>query len=228
MLKTLNKKLKSLERDLSQKIGNDLSTPAARRAALLHFYFLDHGVLRWHWTNQHLVAKDVWRSNQPSQRRLRALKRKGMKSVLNLRGSNPVSHNLLEKEACDALGLNLVSMNFSARSLVKKEILLALLDHFDTIERPFVMHCKSGADRAGLAAALYLLHVENAPIALAKKQLSVRFIHFASFQTGILDHMLNAYERDIKASPMPIRTWIETRYDNQNLTAEFNLKRGRN
>ena len=35
------------------------------------------------------------------------------------------------------------------------------------------MHCKSGADRAGLASALWLLHVERRPVAEAMKQLSL-------------------------------------------------------
>jgi len=218
--------LKTLERDLGHKLGKDISTPSARRRARLHFYLLDHGIFRWLWTNQHQVAQGVWRSNQPSQRRLRAYKKKGIDTVLNLRGDNGYSPYLYEKEACDALGMTLVNLTLSARTLATRALLLELLDHFETLERPFVMHCKSGADRAGLAAALYLLHVENAPISLAKKQLSVRFIHFQSFQTGILDHMLNAYERDNEFNPMPIRTWIETRYDNKRLTADFNAKRG--
>ena len=227
MSKTLHQQLKSFERDLSHRFGKDISTPAARRRAYLHFHLLDHGLIRSFWTNLHQISPGVWRSNQPSARRLRAFKRMGITTVLNLRGNSDMSPYLFEKETCDAIGLNLVSVRLSAHSLMSRERLLALLDQFETLKRPFVMHCKSGADRAGLAAALFLLHIENSPIMLAKKQLSFKFIHVRFSQTGILDHMLRAYESDTKASPMPIRTWIETNYDAAALIAEFDAKRGR-
>ena len=88
------------------------------------------------------------------------------------------------------------------------------------------MHCKSGADRAGLASALYLMHVENKPVAEAKKQLSLRYLHLKNDSTGILDYMLDQYEQDITETPMPIREWFETRYDPKALTAGFQKLRG--
>jgi len=227
MLKTISDRLKSFESMLGKRVGTDLSYPGARRRAYLHFHLVDHGILRTFWTNLHEISPGIWRSNQPSPRRLHRYKKTGIVSVLNLRGENLNSPYLLEKEACDAVGLTLRSQALSARQLVSQRILLALLDNFETLERPFVMHCKSGADRAGLAAALYLLHIEGAPITTAKKQLSFKFLHFRSFHTGILDHMLGAYEADNAKNPMPIRKWLETRYDAKKLTAEFDAKRGR-
>jgi len=219
--------LKSAERRLGTYLGRDISTPAARRRAMIHFQLLDHGILRALWHNLHEIAPGVWRSNQPSPRRLRKYQKMGFRTVFNLRGANGASPYLFEKETCDAIGLTLVSSSMNARQLVSRRVLLQLLDQFQTLERPFVMHCKSGADRAGLVSALYLLHVQNTPIAQAKKQLSIRYLHLRSFQTGILDHMLDAYETDIKSTPMPIRDWIKTCYDREKLTAEFNAERAK-
>ena len=227
MFKTLIARLKSFENGLGKRWGHDISTPQARRRAYWHFHFLDHGVLRRFWTNMAEIAPGVWRSNQPSPARLRKLKKAGFHTVFNLRGANPNSPYLFEKETCDEIDLILISHSLTARSMVEPAILLTLLDKFETIERPFVMHCKSGADRAGLASALYLLHILGRPIAEAKKQLSFRFLHLKSFQTGILDHILEAYEADTRTQPMAIREWIETRYNPHELTLEFNAERGR-
>jgi len=227
MFTKLSDRIKTAERALGESFGTDISTPKGRRRAFWHFHLLDHGVLRTFWTNLFQVAPGVWRSNQPSPGRLRRYKRMGIKSVLNLRGVNTVSPYMFEEETCNQIGLTLVNHALQARHLSDRAVLLALLDKFETIEHPFVMHCKSGADRAGLAAALYLMHIRDVPIQVAKKQLAIKFIHFRSFQTGILDHMLEAYERDSAVSPMPIRDWIESRYDNAKLTAQFNAERAK-
>jgi protein tyrosine/serine phosphatase len=92
----------------------------------------------------------------------------------------------------------------------------------ETLKPPFLLHCKSGADRAGLVSALYLLHIKGAPIDEARAQLHWRYMHLKSTKTGILDHLLNCYKADMEANgDMPIREWIETRYDQSAITASF-------
>ena len=41
-----------------------------------------------------------------------------------------------------------------------------------------VMHCKSGADRAGLMSALYLILNQDVSVDKAKNQLSLKYLHF--------------------------------------------------
>lgn len=217
--------LKSVESNLDRKFGKDISTPAARRRAKLHFHLVDHGILRTFWTNLFQIAPGVWRSNQPSPGRLDVYRKMGIRTVLNLRGETSRSPYLFEADACRALGLKLVNHKLSARKLVGKAELLSLLDTFETIEKPFVMHCKSGADRAGLASALYLLHIEGAPIKEARKQLSFKYIHLSHTQTGVLDHLLDAYAKDTRDAPTPIRDWIETRYSRKRLERDFATRR---
>jgi len=107
------------------------------------------------------------------------------------------------------------------------EDLLELLDALEQVERPFLMHCKSGADRVGLASVLYLLHMTDTPVALAKKQLGLRYLHIRASSTGILDHMIDAYQADNAARQIPIRDWIEQTYDPDALSAQFHAKRGK-
>ena len=213
--------IKSAERSLGAAYGTDISTPRARRRAFWHFQLLDHAFLRALWANFHEISPGVWRSNQPSPRRLRKYRALGIRNILNLRGANKLSFYLFEKETCDDIGIQMKNLGLSARRLAERNVLLGLLDIFEQIERPFVMHCKSGADRVGLASVLYLLHMTDTPIAQAKRQLSLRYIHIRSSQTGILDHMIETYEAHNKKEQMPIRTWIEECYDRESLSADF-------
>ena len=220
-------RIKSTERSLGATYGTDISNPRARRRAFWHFQLLDHAFLRAFWANFHEIAPGAWRSNQPSPRRLRKIRAMGIATILSLRGANRQSPYLFEKEACEALGIGLVNLAIKARRLAPRSVLLELLDAFEQVERPFLMHCKSGADRVGLASVLYLLHMTDTPVALAKKQLGLRYLHIRASSTGILDHMIDAYRADNAARQVPIRAWIEQTYDPDALSAQFHAKRGK-
>lgn len=226
MLKHRKIRLNIAGRKLRDSFGRDISTPAGKRAAFWHLYLMDHGFLRMVWRNLAEIAPGAWRSNQPSPGQLRRHAAKGLRTVINLRGISSNSNYLLEAEACAELGLVLRSCPISARRLAPRGLLLDLLDAFETAERPLLIHCKSGADRAGLAAALYLMHVEGQSAALASRQLSFRFMHFRNDSTGVLDYMLDRYAADCAARPMPIREWIETVYDATELQIAFERERG--
>ncbi|AJE45985.1 tyrosine-protein phosphatase [Celeribacter indicus] len=197
--------------------GDDLSTPRDRRRAIWHAHLFDHAFLRTIWSNLYEIAPGVWRSNQPSPGRIARYEKMGIKTILSLRGDSNVSFNLLERQACEAHGIKLVtSRKTGARTARRGEDYVHLIDLMDTLEKPFLIHCKSGADRTGMASALYLLHSEAASIQDAKKMLSPRFMHFRSLDSGVLDYILDSYEQDLKTyGPIPIRDWFLTRYDRE-------------
>lgn len=222
MFQRLAKTFRDIARSAKPQFGTTLADDEERALAVAHLRYHDHGILRGRWTNLEEIAPGVWRSNQPDVARVGQYAQMGIKTILNLRGVANQSHYLLEKEACDALGITLVSMKFSARTAAPKELYLALLDHFDEIERPFLIHCKSGADRTGIAAAFYLLHAEGATVAQARGQLALKYIHIKWLKTGILDEILDTYARDLDAhGPMTLRAWLETHYDDQAIIAGF-------
>lgn len=225
MLKSFLKWLEIRERAWRESFGNDISTPAARRQAERHFRWVDHGLLRVWWTNFHNVAPGVYRSNQPSARRLKKYRDRGIRSVLNLRGTSLYSYYLFEREACEALGLGLTDLNLSPTELPQLETILTLEGHFRNLPRPMVMHCKSGADRAGFASALYLLLIEDAPVEVAQRQLSAKFLHIKASKKGILDYCLEKYRQTNKASPIPFRDWLINMYDPEALGREFHARR---
>ena len=188
---------------------NATFTPAEWRRYLLG----DHAILRYAWHNFDEIAPGVYRSNQPTHGRLRAYRDIGITSVLCLRGSGDAIHHRMERASCTALGLRLVNIRANARKPPLKADLLSLLDHFRTLPRPFLMHCKSGADRAGLASALYLLAEEEAELETARTMMSWRYLHLRGTATGVLDHVLDHFGDRQALGAIGIRDWIEAEYD---------------
>lgn len=224
MLRKLLQKLEQREQAFRNSFGHDITDPMERRRSQWHLDWLDHGVLRRHWHNFATVAPGVYRSNHPNHRRFAAYAARGVKTVLNLRGPAAQPHYLFEVESCAALGLHLVNVQMAARRAPDPRELIALLDAFETIERPFLMHCKSGADRTGLAAAIYLMVHEGADITTAKRQLSFRYVHIRRTSTGILDHFLDVYAARAAQSPISIDDWIRHEYDRDALSESFAQK----
>lgn len=221
MLNDLVTRVKDWGRRFNRSFGTDVSTPKGRFLARWHTHLVDHAFVRWFWTNMAEVAPGVWRSNQPSESRIATYAEMGIKSIIFLRAPTRRSYLLFEEEACARHGITLHVRQLSARNLAAPEKVLALLDLFEVIERPMLMHCKSGADRAGLASALWLLHMEGASVKEAKRQLSLHHMHVPSSPTGVLGHMLDQYAKDRGNSGLTIREWVATEYDPKALTAEW-------
>lgn len=222
----IKRRLLALQDRLAQAYGTDISTPKARRAAWWHFQLMDHAFLRVYWSNLDLVAPGVWRANQPSQSQLRQyFQRLGLKSVVNLRGAPDQGFYLFETEVCRELDLTLHDIALSARRAPSRDVLIEVLDLLQTMQKPVLIHCKSGADRTGLIAAIYLLTVENRPLAEARRHLSFRYLHVKASHTGVLDHLLDRFEAE--ANGRSFRAWVEQDYDANWLEASFAASRQR-
>ena len=173
----------------------------------------DHGLLRKAWRNEHEVDAGVWRSSQPDPGMIRRLAAQGFRAIVNLRGATEWGSYFLEREACRAAGIELVDFKLNSRKLPSREQLRELDALFARLPRPFLMHCKSGADRAGFAAALYLLLRNDLPAEEARRQLSWRYLHLRGAATGVLHFLLDRYAADRAVEPMRFREWVERRYD---------------
>jgi len=218
---TLFKRISAWERRLRASYNTDLSTPENRRRAHIYNLWFDHAILRTVWTNHFPVAPGVWRSNQPTHARLVQLKAMGVRSILNLRGAAGAAHYLTEAESCRRLGLTLVDRTLQARDAAPRANIEALIAAFREIERPFVMHCKSGADRAGFAAAIYLMVIAGRPVAEARRMLGVKYIHFRWTRTGVLDFILDRYEARHEETGIGFEDWIATEYDHEAIQAAY-------
>jgi protein tyrosine/serine phosphatase len=171
-----------------------LGTPQGRRRAWRELMLGDHGILRKFYDNTHEIAQGkMWRTYQPSPADLKKWKTRGVKTVVNLRGETAQGYFVLEEEACRNLGLNIVSLCVFSREAPSLEVLRGARKLFDEIDYPAVMHCKSGADRAGLMATLYLFFHEGRPLDEAMEQLSFKYGHIRQGKTGVIDCALERY-----------------------------------
>ena len=187
----------------------------------LDMLLIDHGIFRILWTNRHQISDDVWRSNQPTPYQLGYIARRGVRTVVNLRGDRECGGYRLEKAACERLGLKLVNFSLKSRAAPEPEIFHEAKALFETLEYPILVHCKSGADRAGLAAVLLMHFKAGEPIAVATEQLSAKFGHFRKSDTGILDFVFERYMADNEREPMTFMRWVDEVYDGPALEAEF-------
>lgn len=212
MALTLGERLRGAWDVARGRYDHDISTEIGRWKGRFFAATIDHGFLRRRWRNEGLIAPGIYRANHPDARMLARWKSRGIVEVISLRAASGAVHKF-EAETCEALGLRLHSVNLAARSAPNPMQLLRLLDLFDAVERPALVHCKSGADRTGLAAAMWKIHVEGCPVAEAKRALGFRHLHIKSSKTGVLDRVLEAYEARLERGPIPLRAWIEQEYD---------------
>lgn len=226
MGQSLYKRFKQWESNFRNSFGNDIGDPESRASSWKHYLWMDHGVLRFWWRNFEQIAPDVYRSNHPHHARFKLYRDMGIKSVLNLRGPGNRAHYLFEVESLAELGMTMVDVPMGARVVPKKETLQALFAAFDSIEKPFLMHCKSGADRTGIASAMYLLDKTDISDDEVRKQLSFRYIHIRKTATGVLDYVLNEYLARRAATGIPVRDWIATEYDQVALEAGYAAHKG--
>ena len=197
----------------------DLSTKAGRRNAWLDALFIDHAVLRILWTNFAAVKSGrLYRSNHPTPGNLAAFTRKvGLKSLINLRGQAKNGSDALSRDAAARLGLDFYDMAMESRGAPHRDRILRLAEIYATMRAPALVHCKSGADRAGLAAGLFVL-IEGGTVDEALKQLSLRFGHIKQAKTGILDAFFLTYQREGEGRK-PFLDWVREDYSEDALRA---------
>ncbi|WP_233352748.1 fused DSP-PTPase phosphatase/NAD kinase-like protein [Maricaulis alexandrii] len=200
----------------------DLNDPKDRERAWQDFLWKDHGILRQKFHNMHEVGGGMWRSNQPSPQRLEALAEQGFKTILNIRGTQPgVCYYDLEKDACERLGLVMIDMPFGSREAPHVDRMQRAVKIFDEIAYPALIHCKSGADRAGIISVLYALTKLGLPYEEAIRHLSLKYLHVKAGKTGVLDHFFETYRQYNETTPIGFMDWVETVYDREAVQASF-------
>lgn len=194
----------------------DLNDPQDRKRAWSDYLWKDHGILRERFHNMHEVGGGMWRANQPSPQRLEELAADGFRTILNIRGTQPgVCYYDLEKEACERLGLTMIDMPFGSREAPYVDRMQRAAKIFETIEYPALIHCKSGADRAGLISVLYRLVHLKLPYEEAIEHLSLKYLHVKAGKTGVLDYFFETYRAYNVETPIDFMEWVETVYDRE-------------
>ncbi len=196
--------------------GGPIETPWRRIHAWLNMLFVDHGIFRLFYLNKHRVGAEAWRSAQPLPHQIARAARDGVRTVVTLRGGVIFGSFPLEREACAAHDMNFDRFVLRSRDLPKPEELDELEELIARVERPVLFHCKSGADRAGFMAALWLILAEGRSVEEARGQLALRYGHFSSGPTGVLD-LFFARAAEAERRGVPFREWVRTEYDREAL-----------
>ena len=191
--------------------------------ALCYFEMLvlDYGVVRMVYNNRHKISDEAWRSAQPAPHHIRSAARAGVKTVVNLRGDQSFGTTWLEERACAQNGLKLVNFKLRSRAAPTREELRAIRELLETISYPVLLHCKSGADRAGLMSVIYAHVRKGIPISEARQQLSLKYGHIKQADTGVLDAVFERYLADNAESPVAFWDWVDTRYDPDEVNRTF-------
>ena len=199
----------------------DVSSRRGRLVAWVDALFIDHAVFRLVWSNLAEVApRRLYRCNHPTPGRLASLTRRlGLKTLINLRGPTGNGSDALSRQAAARLGLDFIDMSLESRGAPRRDRILRLHEIYRTMRAPALVHCKSGADRAGLAAGLFVLF-DGGTAQQALQQLSWRFGHIRQARTGILDAFFLRWQRDGEGRK-PFLEWVSQDYDEDALRRDF-------
>lgn len=127
-----------------------------------------------------------------------------IKTVINLQGAHPDDDWYIEeKQILDNMDVELVDIPMRSERIPTREELQALLETYDQSERPILIHCNSGSDRTGEAAAIYEMEYMHRTKEQAMEQLSPKFFHF-SFLVPSKTYFMDLYQG---------KKWAMTQYD---------------
>lgn len=131
--------------------------------------------------NVHVVEDGVlYRSAQLNEGKLSdVISTYGIKSVINLRGQNRgLQWYDDEMKVSGAHGISHFNVRMTAVRDTDDATVTQLMETLRTAPRPMLIHCESGSDRTGLAAALYERFLKEKPAEIAAGQISFRYGHF--------------------------------------------------
>lgn len=161
----------------------------------------------------------AYRSSQPSPERLKNMvRRHGIKTVINLRGVCVGQPWYMEQcEAVLELGISQEDLTFSAQRLPSAPELIRLIEVLDRTEYPILLHCRQGADRTGLAAAIIRLLYSEDNLEEALGQVGYRYGHLPVGKTLYMDRFFDLYTHWLRQggkshAPPHFRHWIANEY----------------
>jgi protein tyrosine/serine phosphatase len=127
--------------------------------------------------NFHKVSNEVYRSAQPYSFNLPKWQEKyHFKTILNLRGEKPNKEWYeYEKRFAKEHNITLINFKISDKKVQSIKTMQKIIDIIKTSKKPILIHCRAGADRTGLASALYLYSINDPRY---KEMLSIKYGHF--------------------------------------------------
>jgi hypothetical protein len=158
----------------------------------------------------------VFRAGQmPASALGQTLRERRIKTVLNLRGSNP-SERWYRDELSTTREASATHVDIAMSSCLwmSRVQLQALVKTLDSAERPLLIHCAWGSERTGLASAYAELLRPGGTLEDARAQFSIRYL-FARVNDGkVMAEHLDQYEnwlreRGIEHQPANFHRWVD-------------------
>ncbi|MDA8157230.1 MAG: dual specificity protein phosphatase family protein [Actinomycetota bacterium] len=146
-----------------------------------------------------ITPVEAYRSAQLDSQDLQYyIKKYGIKSVLDLRGPNHDS-SWYQKEikVCQKNKITHFDVSLSATSGPTAGDVRQLMQIFQYAPRPILLHCKAGADRSGLVAAMWKVLVDKEPKEQAQKELSIVYGHIPHRGTEAMDRFSRKWRPEI-------------------------------
>ncbi|MBV8488261.1 MAG: tyrosine-protein phosphatase, partial [Planctomycetaceae bacterium] len=160
----------------------------------------------------------VIRAAQPTSRLGAIIKEHHLASILNLRGGSARDWwYAAEVRTAEKSGVSFFDVPLSATRRPSRRDLLVLIDFFDRCTYPLLIHCKAGADRTGLASAIYLMTQRSEPPRQAARSFSIYHSHLPIFGTERLHEPLDEYAawleaKSLQHTPARFRDWVRSEY----------------
>lgn len=148
-----------------------------------------------------VIAGELYRSGQLTPSKLAGLSKVfGIRSMINLRGENTTEPwYQSELHSAEGLGIQHIDFQMSAKRELTNDAVAKLVAIMKNAPKPLLLHCQGGADRTGLAAAIYLSAIAGQNEEVAEQQLSASFGHFGIpylTPSYALDETWETYERN--------------------------------
>ncbi len=161
------------------------------------------GWLVWEGNYHTVLRGELYRSGQLSATQLEEhIRHDHIRSIINLRGAAPRSEwyrqelAVARKEGVAHRDIDL-SADVPLSAAQMKQLVALMAD----LPKPLLLHCLGGADRTGLAAALYLYALKGEPAQQADGQLALRYGHFPYLMRAGVAAMDDSFNRYINAHP---------------------------
>ncbi len=175
----------------------------------------------WISDNFHTVVSGrVFRSGQPSpQTMARWVQDHQLATVVNLRDDAGHESFVQERIAVEGAGARFVHIPMSDRTLPKRSRVLELIESLETAPRPLLLHCRAGADRAGVASVLAAMAAGES-FAGARSQLGLRYLHTAT-ELDSVEGLILKYESFVARHGggtggwNEFREWVQRHYSHE-------------
>lgn len=151
------------------------------------------------------VSDEVCRGAQPVPAGFAALKKMGIRTIVNLRDFHS------DEKWIKGMGFYYVSIPMSATNIGDAQAIAFLKVITNPKYKPYFIHCQHGSDRTGTMIALYRMYVQEWPRQKALGELSVYGFHeyFYNLRRYLEKVDLDILRAKVAAAPDPVFDFIQ-------------------